>query len=221
MKTAGQMEGRKVFRVRNSRLIEALQKKYGAHELKEKIYGTLRIVKDFPAMLELSLGDVSVSLEGGMVEAAKNQPMTDVQLQKPILKTGNTPFEFERLEVLTDGCSFVPNQQLNGLRRDGLELLKNACLEKYFRHSEKKPEPLETETGPEDQKIPPLNVLLTGAETLKKGAGILAGETCVQRFYVELHEGVQDDFKSVRKLKDAGKEVYFALPGILRKRTKR
>lgn len=220
MKTAGQMEGRKVFRVRNSRLIEALQKKYGAHELKEKIYGTLRIVKDFPAMLKLSLGDVSVSLEGGMVEAAKNQPMTDVQLQKPILKTGNTPFEFERLEVLTDGCSFVPNQQLNGLRRDGLDLLKNACLEKYFRHSEKKPEPLETEAGPEDQKIPPLNVLLTGSETLKKGADILAGETCVQRFYVELHEGVQDDFKSVRKLKDAGKEVYFALPGILRKKDK-
>ena len=37
---------------------------------------------------------------------------------------------------------------------------------------------------------------------------------------MELHEGVQDDFKSVRKLKDAGKEVYFALPGILRKKDK-
>ncbi len=219
-KAAGSLAGREVFRVRNSRLIDDLQKTYGNQELKEKIYGTLRIVKDFPAMLELSLDDISVNLEGKIVEGAKNQPMTEEQLRKPLLKTGNTPFEFENLEVITDGCSFIPNQQLNELRRDGLDMLKRACLKTYFRHLSNQPEPLGDEIKTVDRKIPWLNVMLTGVETLKKGTRVLAGERDIHRFYVELHEAVPEEFKSVRILKEAGKEIYFSLPGIIREKDK-
>lgn len=218
LKAAGRMEGRKVFRVRNSYLIDGIQKEYGDRELKEKIYGTLRIVKDSPAILELSLEDISVKIEGSMVEAAKNQPMTAEQLKKPMLKTGNTPFEFKHLEIVTDGESFVPNQQLNTLRRDGLEMLKKACLKKYFRHLEKRPESLPAEPTVSDTKIPRLNVLFTGLETLKKGARVLTDEESIYRIYAELHEAVQDGFKAVERFKEAGKEIYFALPGILREK---
>lgn len=63
--------GTTVFRMRNPSLIEKLHERYLRQELKEKIYGTLRVMKDFPVTLTLIWGDISVSLEGAEAEPAK------------------------------------------------------------------------------------------------------------------------------------------------------
>lgn len=214
--------GTTVFRMRNPSLIEELQEKYLRRELKENIQGTLRVMKDFPVKLTLTWGDISISLEGERAETAKNQPMTEEMLRKPILKTGSTAFAFDKLEVETDNLCFVPNQQLNVLRRRGLEALENACLKKYKRSGASPASQLTakgqgTKAGNANQNIPELHVMLTGADTLKRGR-MLAEISEVNRVYVELHEAVQEDFVTARRLKLAGKTVYFSLPGIIRDR---
>lgn len=208
--------GTTVFRMRNPSLIEKLHERYLRQELKEKIYGTLRVMKDFPVTLTLIWGDISVSLEGAEAEPAKNQPMSAGQLGKPIQQTGGTPFVFEELEVETDGQCYVPNQQLKLLRRRGLEALEAECLKKYMRNEEEKAPPQE-QPVPAAQRIPALHVMLTGPQMLRRGC-LLAEFRDIRRVYVELHEAVQEDFQTVRLLKREGKEIYFALPGIVREK---
>ena len=50
----------------------------------------------------LTWGYIASALEGERAETAKNQPMTEEMLRKPILKTGSTAFAFDKLEVETD-----------------------------------------------------------------------------------------------------------------------
>lgn len=208
--------GTTVFRMRNPSLIEELHDGYMRQDLKEKIYGTLRVMKDFPVILTLIWGDISVSLEGEKAEAAKNQPMSAGQLGKPILQTGSTPFVFELLEVETDGECYVPNQQLKLLRRRGLKTLEAECLKKYMRVEEREV-PLQEKSMTLAQRIPALHVMLTGPEMLRRGR-ILTEFRDIRRVYTELHEAVQENFQTARLLKQEGKEIYFALPGILRKK---
>lgn len=207
-----------VYRMRNQKLLDGIRATYLQQEMKEKIQGTLRIVKELPVKLELNWKDVSVSVEGICAEAAKNQSMSAEQLKKPILKTGNTPFVFESLSVETDGMSYVANSQLNDLRRNALAKLESLFLERYRRNDACQSESKKTENVSKSQsKSMQLNVMLSGKDMLKKGR-LLVEYASVKRVYVELHEAVQDDFNVVRYLKSTGKEIYFALPSIFREK---
>ena len=52
-----------------------------------------------------------------------------------MLKTGNTPFYFETLDVKLEGDCFCPMRQLNTLRRQGIEELEKAVLNGFRRTS--------------------------------------------------------------------------------------
>ena len=209
---------RMIYRVRNQKLIDELHKEYLNRDLKEKICGTLYVCQKHPVCLNLNWKDISVSVEGSPVEMAKNQPMTEEQFKKPILKTGNTPFVFEKLDVSIEGNCYIPNSQLNELRRKGLEQLESGYLNTFFRFDAK-----ESIMNPELQRqtvmdhAMALHVMLSGMDTLKNGH-VLNDYESVKRVYVELHEAIADDFYMVRKLKSAGKEIYFALPSIFREK---
>ena len=69
---------------------------------------------------------IRVSVEGDRLEMAQNQALTQERIRKQMMKTGNTPFCFENLEIQTDEQGFLPMQSLNELRRKGLSLLKRA-----------------------------------------------------------------------------------------------
>lgn len=64
---------------------------------------------------------------------AQNQALTQERIRKQMMKTGNTPFCFENLEIQTDEQGFLPMQSLNELRRKGLSLLKEQYLNSFKR----------------------------------------------------------------------------------------
>ncbi len=212
--------GTSLYRVRNASLIESLEKEYIGKELKEKISGFLRVMKDMPVILRLQWNNISIELKGPGAEAAKNQPMTEEQLKKPMLKTGNTPFVFDDFHVETDGLCYIPNSQLNELRREALSRLEKRFLEQFFRKYEDKPVcPVKSCASPSDpvEDIPPLYVMITG-NALMSRSKILSGFPEVKRVYMELHEAVREDFSSAKLLKSSGKEIFFSLPGIFRQK---
>lgn len=205
-----------VYRMRNQKLLDSLQEKYIDHDMKEKICGTLYVMKNQPVRLSVVWGDEKVCVEGMPAEIAKNQAMTEEQLKKPLLKTGNTPFMFETLRVETDGESYVPNRQLNDLRRNALLELESLHLQRYRRTDALEPMPIHQRTGINEASMQ-LNVLLDGKNMLKKGRR-LTEFPFVHRVYIELHEAVREDFKTVEALKKAGKEIYFSFPSIFREK---
>lgn len=116
---------------------EALQKEirenYIQSEIKEKIKGKLILNKDFPARIEISFKDSSVVVEGDVVQASLKQPLSREKIEENIRKTGNTPFEFETLEIQAEPDIFLPMKALNQLRRDVLEQLSEQLVESYRR----------------------------------------------------------------------------------------
>lgn len=77
--------------------------------------------------------DGKVCVIGNVVQKAKNQPVVRERLIRQLQKTGESSFYFQELEVDLSGECFVPVQELNDLRRRGLNLLEQKLLEQYRR----------------------------------------------------------------------------------------
>ncbi len=92
---------------RNEVLFERLKKKYLDAKLQEKITGTLVLCADAPAVLDLDFKDTHVQVMGDTVEQAQRQPLTADRVKKQMEKTGQTPFAFEHLDVITDEDTHV------------------------------------------------------------------------------------------------------------------
>lgn len=123
------------FRRENRELYDYLDQTYVEAVLKKPVTGRVSVRVGEPVLLSLECGGASVTVTGGRVQTAKNQPMSEEKIRKQIEKTGNTPFYFESLTVETEGSPFLPVQELNELRRNGFEELTEAILAPYRRTS--------------------------------------------------------------------------------------
>ena len=84
-----------------------------------------------PAALELTIPEkpgLTVRVTGDTVMPAINQPVTGESLRERLRKTGGTLFRLEKVNVLTDGASFLPASSLNALRRNALSELADRLL---------------------------------------------------------------------------------------------
>lgn len=134
------------FRQANEELFRYLDEQYVMKKQQEPVTGTVVMKEGCPVRMTLRCGDVEVSVEGGVVQTAQNQPITAEKLEKQMRKTGNTPFVFEKLDVTVEGNGFLPVQVLNELRRNGVERLEEEILRAY-RREDTKEHLLETADG--------------------------------------------------------------------------
>lgn len=109
------------------------EKNHSGEENKEKIKGILRLSLNNPANLVLEYNGIHAEVTGDVVQAAQRQPLSEETVLEKMKKTGNTPFVFEELQLEMDEKSFLPVGALNQLRRNGIETLTAAVLEKYRR----------------------------------------------------------------------------------------
>lgn len=119
-----------LYRTKNEFLLDSLRKEYLERDYKEKIKGDLKIFRDSPAILKLQCGDTEIVCSRDIAEKAKNAPATKEAVIRQMKKTGQTVFEFESLTVTVEDGLFIPVKALNELRREGLETLGAAILEK-------------------------------------------------------------------------------------------
>ena len=62
------------------------------------------------------------------LETAQNAPLTKEELEKSLLKFGNTVFECEKAEIELKGSVFAPKSEINSLRRAAVEALEREIL---------------------------------------------------------------------------------------------
>lgn len=108
-------------------------------KIQEKINGNLILSVGERAKLVLTYHDLEVECKGGTVQPAMRQPLDVERTEKQMRKTGGTEFRFEKFWVEMDGECFLPVQALNELRRDGLQRLTEAILDKYHRKESEAP----------------------------------------------------------------------------------
>lgn len=129
--------GDPVYRTKNNALLEHLSKEYIDTNAKLGIEGRLKAKQGEKLSLTVAYRDWKVTVFQDFVQEAKNQPMTEEKLMAPILKTGDTLYYFDVLQVETDGRSFVPVAWLNELRRDAIRSLEETVAGSYRRVEEK------------------------------------------------------------------------------------
>lgn len=81
-----------------------------------------------PALMTLAAGEVSVSVRGDVVSKAQKQPLTTANIEKQLLKCGNSSFEIEEHEIQAQENIFLPVSSLNSLRREALKALQEKML---------------------------------------------------------------------------------------------
>ena len=100
---------------------------------KIKIQGKLTLKDAEPGALTVSCGGYRFTSYMDPVSHALKAPAERKNVAERISKTGDTPFEFENIDITMDNDIFVPNGALNKLRREAIEGLQNEILMQYKR----------------------------------------------------------------------------------------
>ena len=188
---------------------------------KEKIRGELTLLPGCTIICTAACQDVTVCVTSAEeVQYAKSQPVTKERIYQQMDKLGNTPFEWENLDIQMGDSIFVPMKALNEVRRQLIENLEKKLLEKYRR---------DPDVGQERPKVE--NVLLEQEKNKISGAQKNLAEfpiyvSCEKEETAEFlcqEEGIQGIYlpyaamkKYLQKGLENGKEMYLSLPHITR-----
>ncbi len=91
--------------------------------LKKKIDADCMVEKDRQITLILKTDGIEIREMGVTAQEAKNRALSEEDIAKQIMKTGDSFFEIDAPKIQTDGASFVPVSSINDLRRRALEKL--------------------------------------------------------------------------------------------------
>lgn len=93
---------------------------------KVNINGVLYAYKDKELILEINDGIHFISnISKVIIEGSKTKPTTKEEMIKQLNKTGNTPYVFNNINIISDENIFIPVSVLNELRREALDKLTN------------------------------------------------------------------------------------------------
>ena len=212
-----QNKKQKIAGKRNEALFEQLKKEYLDTKKQEKINGNFILFANSPAILDLDFQDIHVQVMGDTVEEAMKQPLSADRVEKQMKKTGQTPFVFETLDIMTDEAGFLPMQSINELRRKGLEELQREILKKYRRALLEKTENSRAKNVEVVGKNP---VFYASVETKEQLEAVFE-EKAIQGVYchISMFEKKQlwkEAFETMCQVHEKGKEFYLALPYMLR-----
>lgn len=222
-------------RMRNETLIRNLRETCIEKTIQREICGQLILKMSEPAELivwcmagnrmEPDGKAVSYTAKSdGAVQKAQNRPLDEERIRAQIMKTGNTEFCFRELDIRMDEGIFMPVQQINTLRRNALEGLKKAVIADRSRpEAVRKAAPDLPYREADGEWSPFFSVLAETEEQL-----LAARDAAVQapgifrRVYADLGlaektERSKEAKKAVQDIRDAGIELFAALPWIFRR----
>lgn len=110
--------------------LKKIRKTYIENSPKMRIYMEGKFVQGESAFLLAGYQDITVSVQGEVVDKAKKSPMNEEDIKKQLMKLGNTAFECEDFSLTVQKDCFIPNKILNELRRNVLSALEDAIIKK-------------------------------------------------------------------------------------------
>ena len=160
----------------------------------------------------------------GAVQKAQNRPLDEERVRAQIMKTGNTEFCFRELDIHMDEGVFMSVQQINTLRRAALEGLKKAVIADQSRTAAvRKAAPDLPDRGADGEWSPLFSVLAeTEEQLLAVRDAVVQAPELFRRVYADLAlaektERSKEVKKAVQDIRDAGIELFAALPWIFRR----
>lgn len=215
-----------VFRIRNNCLIQKIEQKYMS-DIQYPINGIAEFQEGM-ACLTVYSGDIKASASTYAVSKAKNSPLSKEEITKRLTKTGETEFYFQTLDVIYNDALFVPVKELNRIKRDAIQSLRQKILDNYKRKApdnnikaavlqeitikNKKSQPQKTCV----QSL--ISVLVSTYEQFL----CAVSSDIVQRIYIEISLFSYEEMsKMVEAAYNNSKKIFCALPYIFRTEAKK
>ena len=217
------------MRIVDERLTERITKDYLGPAPKRMINGVAKLVLGEPASLSATIGDISATVTGAVIEPAMRQPMTVESVEKQLRKTGTSEYDWRNLNIQIEGDGFLPLQELNRLRREVFDQLTEASLKLYRRESK---ECISGDMLKEQSTImskqrmwetysdaPAINVYVENTSVVHA----LLKQGIADGYYLPL-ETMGDAKQELPLLADKihkfGKQVYIAIPTVFQRKTR-
>lgn len=101
-------------------------------EKKLKVNFDITIMPDETCYIIANCNGVEAIIYGNKAEKAKNQPLTAEDIKVQLSKLGNTEFELSNISIKSENA-FINKAQLNEMKRNVIDLLKQNMLKAYSR----------------------------------------------------------------------------------------
>ena len=166
-----------------------------------------------PLCLTIQFKDRYVSVEKGMVEAATKQPITSQNIEKQLLKLGETCFKATACQIDMDDFIFVSLKVLNELRREGILALEDAIL-KHRKSTLSKEKPLLRV----DSYVAKKGLLYVSVRSKEQFEAIFPFSPYIDRLYIDIDLMLENPviLQKLDEREDITLDVYASLPFILR-----
>lgn len=226
MKDRLAQKGMTVYRTRNQSLLDDIDEKYVKTACRQPVDIKLVCKKGEALRLSMSTendrlnGTVSVTVTGNIVEEARNAASTEESLKIQVSKLGNTDFTARNVDIDTDGAVFVPVGELNKLRREAVEQLRNKLvtpLDATDNTKERSEKNLETELSAGSAKE---DMCCTAyVKTLEQLRYLIEADRSgiISDVYFDIDtDNIEKNNEVLFICKDNGKKAYLVLPRIIR-----
>ncbi len=130
--------GMELFRTLNAEMTERIDQGL-QRKMKENLKGKIILKTEECARLIIKSGEDQVSVLGPIMEQAKKQGASEDEIRRQLLKTGETHYQFEELDVQLEEGLFVPGSVLKKLRREAFELMDEKKVLKCRRVAKENP----------------------------------------------------------------------------------
>ncbi len=223
--------GDEVYRTKNEALLTELSGKYYDTDKKVKAYGSFYAKVGEPMSLTIwadisrdtianKIETITITEDGDIVMEAKNQPMSEENIREKLMKTKDTPFEFDHLSISLEGNVFLPVSKLNELRRTAFLQLEETMAVAFRR--EVKNLPNKSKDSGNNKNVMESKNTFGMIVTIRNEKQLSPVLDCpeVQIVYLDLAELSREELpKYVARCKEKGKRVYLLLPHIMRTAT--
>ena len=171
---------------------------------KTKLFMSAELKKDMPLRVSVWDGERNFATALGEIasEVAVNKPLDNDRLKKQLIKTGDTPFYIENVEIDIDEGIIIPVSEINSVRRKAIEEFSKQKCALPERHSGKyhPKQKIETEDG-----TPILTAQVTTYEQAK---------VCMEMGITEIYADTPLANRLVKEFKNT--KVIAKLPPVMR-----
>ncbi len=218
-----------IYRTKNAILIDVLTGKYIENEKKENIKIEVTLKKGFRAKMEMTCRDESVCVQGAVVTAAGNRPLTKEIVIDKVSRLGATPFTAEEIIIHMDEDGFLPMSELNELRRNAVEtMVSRLCRPLEQKHSRQALDGKENEIWkPRIQEEGKINIWEESKTIISAYCynqdilNELLQMEQVSRIYLDTILMEEDQaVKAAKRVKEQGKLLILCFPHIFRQSVK-
>ena len=184
-------------------LISGAARTYEKDTRKRKADMLLNMQPGCPAGLTVSCGNVSVSVNGDVVQQAQKE-QDPQRYAAQVLKLGDTPFCADSCEAQVDKWAFLPMSSVNALRREAAEQLENALK---VRREAGEPHPAAIKNIPSERTF--VTAVVSSAEQV--AAAFMSGADEVA---IEPWEYSEDIFAGLTEYRKNAK-LLISLPAVI------